>query len=225
MLKRKGLTVIEVLIVLIVISVLASMMFFSSTEAVETARATAIINNLKKMKEAINVWYVENRDRLFYTSNGFRIALEHNSDGTWKRDTDTKRKDNLLHNYFYSNPAELAAYFDASGVKFNDYREGDQDWQNKSKDKYYASTGNYSVYFGYGNRKLYVVAKIADQDSGSDAVLRKRLKDRAKSAGLLVYDFSVSGASDEKDNKDWLYDGKAANVMMEALDLSPWSKP
>ena len=216
---RKGISVIEVLIVIIVISVLAAMMFFSSTEAVETARATAIINNLSKMKEAMTVWYLENKDRLVYTSDGFHIRTEYNSDGTWKGNG------MRLHDYFYKYRSEVAVYFDSSGVAFNDYKEGDQDWTSKSKDKYYASTGNYSVYFGYGNKKLYVVAKIADRNSGSEAVLRRKLKARAQSAGLLTYDYSVKGADDKKDNKDWVYDGESANVLMEVIDLSPFSVP
>ena len=217
MLKRKGLTVIEVLIVIFVIAILSMMMIFSSTEAVEAARATAIINNLKKMKDAMTVWYMENRERLVYTSDGFHIRTQHNNDGSWSGNGEK------LHDYFYNHPEEVAAYFDSAGVKFNDYREGDQDWAHNSRDRYYASTGNYSVYFGYGNRKLYVVAKISDRNSGSEAVLRQKLKARAQSAGLLVYDYKAG--SDNNDNKDWVYDGKYANVMMEVVDLSPWSKP
>lgn len=219
---RKGISVIEILIVIIVISVLAAMMFFSSTEAVETARATAIISNLKKMKEAVNVWYMDNRDRLYYTSNGFFIALTHNADGTWKKSGTPE--EGKLHNYFYSHPEELSAYFDASASNFNAYKEGDSDWASESRDKYYADTGNYSVYCGYRNKKIYVVAKISDSNEGRESVLRRKLTERAKSAGLLWYDFSVSGGDDTKDNKHGVYNGKYANVFMEAVDLSPWSK-
>ena len=224
-LKRKGISVIELLIVIIVISILAAMLFFSSTEAVQTARATAIINNLKKMKDAINLWYMDNRDRFYYTDNGYFIALNRNADGTWIKDSTKKPEAGKLHNYFYNHRDEVAVYFDASGVNFNDYKEGDADWTHGARDRYYASTGNYAVYFGYGNRKIYVVAKIADRNNGSEAVLRQKLKARAKSAGLLWYDFKVSGADDKLDNKDGPYNGEYANVMMEAVDLSPWSKP
>lgn len=69
MIRRKGLTLISVLAVIVVIAVLASAMMFSSTEAESTARATKILTDLQTLKRAAIAWYLDNRDKVA-TSNG-----------------------------------------------------------------------------------------------------------------------------------------------------------
>ena len=49
---------------IVVIGVLSAMMMLSSTEAVSSARATSIINNLKNWKTAALEWYADNIDRV-----------------------------------------------------------------------------------------------------------------------------------------------------------------
>ena len=65
--KRKGFTMAELLIVITVIGVLASMMMVSSNEAVATSRATDIIANLRALKGAALMHYVDSMD--YYNSN------------------------------------------------------------------------------------------------------------------------------------------------------------
>ena len=60
--KRKGFTLAELLIVITVIGVLASMMMVSSNEAVSTSRATDIIANLRAIKGAALMHYVDSMD-------------------------------------------------------------------------------------------------------------------------------------------------------------------
>lgn len=60
--KRKGFTLAELLIVITVIGVLASMMMVSSNEAVSTAKATDLIANLNSMKSAALMHYVVSID-------------------------------------------------------------------------------------------------------------------------------------------------------------------
>lgn len=67
MMKRKGFTMAELLIVITVIGVLASMMMVSSNEAVSTSRATDIIANLRALKGAALMHYVDSMD--FYNAN------------------------------------------------------------------------------------------------------------------------------------------------------------
>ena len=59
---RKGFTLVELLIVIVVIGVLSAMMMLSSTEAVSSARAADIISDLRNLKTATLAWYADNLD-------------------------------------------------------------------------------------------------------------------------------------------------------------------
>ena len=60
--KRRGFTLVELLIVIVVIGVLAAMMMLSSTEAVSSARASNIVSNLRNLKTAATAMYVDRLD-------------------------------------------------------------------------------------------------------------------------------------------------------------------
>ena len=60
--RRKGMTLAGMMIVIAVIAVLATMMMYSSTEAIATAKATQILTNLQILKRATISWYVDNRE-------------------------------------------------------------------------------------------------------------------------------------------------------------------
>ena len=60
--KRRGFTLVELLIVIVVIGVLSAMMMLSSTEAVSSARASNIVSNLRNLKTAALAYYVDNLD-------------------------------------------------------------------------------------------------------------------------------------------------------------------
>ena len=60
--KRKGFTLVELLIVIVVIGVLSAMMMLSSTEAVTSARASNIVSNLRNLKTAATAMYVDHQD-------------------------------------------------------------------------------------------------------------------------------------------------------------------
>ncbi len=60
--KRKGFTLVELLIVIVVIGVLSAMMMLSSTEAVTSAKASNIVSNLRNLKTAALAYYVDNYD-------------------------------------------------------------------------------------------------------------------------------------------------------------------
>ena len=111
MIKRKGFTLVELLIVIVVIGVLSAMMMLSSTEAVSSAKANNIISNLRNLKTAVLSWYADNIDKVAadgqivenstkyylgtylsshtddfkkYLSNGGSISLEKHGDNTTK---------------------------------------------------------------------------------------------------------------------------------------------
>jgi len=60
--KRKGFTLVELLIVIVVIGILSAMMMLSSTEAVSSAKAAKIISDLRNLKTAVLAWYADNLD-------------------------------------------------------------------------------------------------------------------------------------------------------------------
>lgn len=60
--RHRGVTLAEILIIIAVIGILASMMTLSSSESITTAKATSIINNLLTIRKAALAWYADNRE-------------------------------------------------------------------------------------------------------------------------------------------------------------------
>ena len=60
--KRKGFTLVELLIVIAILGVLAAVMTISSGSSVAKAKATTIANNLAACKTAAQLYYLENCD-------------------------------------------------------------------------------------------------------------------------------------------------------------------
>ncbi len=65
--KRRGFTLVELLIVIVVIGVLSAMMMLSSTEAVSSAKASNIISNLRNLKTAALSLYTASLDKVATT--------------------------------------------------------------------------------------------------------------------------------------------------------------
>ena len=72
--KRKGFTLVELLIVIVVIGVLSAMMMLSSTEAVSSARASDIVSDLRNLKTAALAYYADHLDIAEGTAAGTLLA-------------------------------------------------------------------------------------------------------------------------------------------------------
>lgn len=74
--KRKGFTLVELLIVVVVIGVLSSMMMMSSSEAVTTSKASNIISNLRSLSSAAMALYIDSFDTWESEANVFPTSKD-----------------------------------------------------------------------------------------------------------------------------------------------------
>ena len=74
---RKGFTLVELLIVIVVIGILSAMMMLSSTEAVSSAKAADIISDLRNLKTAALAWYADNLDKVDGGSKTFGDGIKN----------------------------------------------------------------------------------------------------------------------------------------------------
>ncbi|MBQ9574223.1 MAG: type II secretion system protein, partial [Synergistaceae bacterium] len=76
--NRKGFTLVELLIVIVVIGILSAMMMLSSTEAVNSAKASNVVSNLRNLKTAALALYVDKLDDFEskkFTDSGHSLTI------------------------------------------------------------------------------------------------------------------------------------------------------
>ena len=73
--KRKGFTLVELLIVIVVIGILSAMMMLSSSEAVSSAKATAIVSDLRNIKTAVLAYLADNADTKMYETPADKATI------------------------------------------------------------------------------------------------------------------------------------------------------
>lgn len=118
--NRKGFTLVELLIVIVVIGILSAMMMLSSTEAVTSANASNIISNLRNLKTAALAYYVDNLDYLEADANKLTTDAENKTVLNLGDGTGTKPKKGICA---YLNGTSVtvntdANTFDSSGFTF-----------------------------------------------------------------------------------------------------------
>ncbi|MBQ9419467.1 MAG: type II secretion system protein [Synergistaceae bacterium] len=199
--KRKGFTLVELLIVIVVIGVLSAMMMLSSTEAVTSAKATKIVSDMLQIKKAATEWYLDHYEQFQYVDKNKGFLLDGKTD---------------LHTYLKNNPSELAKYFSNAEISANG---GLGNYSSENNNEYYAAKGGYALYMGKSNTVCYVVYKISDHNEASEeGRLKSKLQARARQSGLLSYKFGKDRTSTSKE-----YNGKDANVFMEVFKLGEYN--
>ena len=101
--KRKGFTLVELLIVIVVIGILSAMMMLSSTEAVTSARASNIVSNLRNLKTAALSLYTDNLDK---AEAGTLLAADQSISTGSETETDNA----MVKVIKYMNNASLKEY-------------------------------------------------------------------------------------------------------------------
>ena len=175
--NRKGFTLAELLIVILVIGVLSAMFILSSTESVTTAKASNIITNLQLLKRAVLAWHMDNRDKV--QRNGMvKIGNTTSPIQEWS--------DGALH---------LSSYFShlgGSAINLNSVRQSASGTSRKNTD---LGVGCYGVCDGgterdpsddkkeiaYHRQTWYVGYRFKEDE---DAV-KEKVKGRKDSAGLV----------------------------------------
>ena len=183
--KKKGFTLVELLIVIVVIGILTAGMFMAAQEMEATARTAQIINDLRVLKTAAQHWYFDNEQEIFEAASnasdkGYHIKING--------------KDTRLHDALQSDSHGIKSYLSNSNFNLNTGKK--DDWQNM-----YAVTGGYSVYLGFTNTVCYVVYRISDNSKMKDnALLRNKLKGKAKSVGLVYYNYNGGNSKETSYN-------------------------
>ena len=175
--NRKGFTLVELLIVIVVIGVLAAMFILSSTESVTTAKASNIITNLQLLKRAVLAWHMDNREKVL--RNGMvKIGNTTSPIQEWG--------DGALH---------LSSYFShlgGSAINLNSVRQSAAGTTRKNTD---LGVGCYGVCDGgterdpnddsietaYHRQTWYVGYRFTEDEES----VKEKVRSRKESAGLV----------------------------------------
>ena len=175
--NRKGFTLVELLIVIVVIGVLAAMFILSSTESVTSAKASNIITNLQLLKRAVLAWHMDNREKVL--RNGMvKIGNETHPIQEW---SDSALK---LSNYF--------SHLGGSAINLNSVAQKAEGTSRKNTD---LGVGCYGVCDGgterdpnddsietaYHRQIWYVGYRFTENEEA----VKEKLRARKESAGLV----------------------------------------
>ncbi|MBQ9418804.1 MAG: type II secretion system protein [Synergistaceae bacterium] len=190
--KRRGFTLVELLIVIVVIGVLSAMMMLSSTEAVSSAKASNIVSGLRNFKTAILSWYADNLDRVKKRSDN-KYGIDGDYISTFVKD---KKGD-----------AEFLKYLN-SGEAIS------------LKQKSEATTvGDYTIIGANLSKKWYICYYVGKK--GTNTSVKEKLTSRAVTAGLSGVDTINQGFDDgfpSKANEGAAYNGEQY-VAMHVLTI------
>ena len=167
--NRKGFTLVELLIVIVVIGVLSAMMMLSSTEAVSSAKAADIISNLRNIKTAALEFYADNMSALTTTNGETKLDQSKIPDiGTGGAE--------WLGAVIKAHPSIITKYLgNSNNISLNKGEAGNSN---------YCQEGGYAVSCAGKGARWYVIYRFANNETS----LKEKITSRAVSTGLLGFD-------------------------------------
>ena len=100
--ERKGFTLVELLIVIVVIGILSAMMMLSSTEAMSSAKASNFIVKLQQMRKAAIALYLDSLD--YFAENSSAFSPKQN---LYSTNTNNALKIELLRKYLSRDDTDI----------------------------------------------------------------------------------------------------------------------
>lgn len=194
---RKGFTLMEMLVVIVTLGILSAVMLLSSFEAVSSADANNIINNMQQIKMATYAWYKENLSRIIPDkTEGYKIR--------------TKGVDQLCKEFIRDHKDEILQYLDNKTLL-----------NLRAKGESPNNTGDYSLITLKKNKQWYICCNLGTtstiiKNHGSESpelMVKRKLAGRAKTLNL-------SGKSSiENDNMEETIYNDQKFVCMPILQL------
>ena len=213
---RKGFTLVELLVVIVIIAILSAALMLSATDMAASAEAGTIINNLTHMKMAMINWYMDNRDRVQLNGETER------RDGRWEKWSN--------ENPFFEDSCilttEVAKYLGGAYTKCAQPHNYNAGWMPlKGGDAIEIDNVEYfidcvRIKSGSENYFVWLVGCHFDDDYK----LIRKLAARAKDAGLYQKkSYKLTGIYEgigERDGATVSKPGNANAVWMIAIDFS-----
>lgn len=169
--RQKGFTIVELITVIVVIGILASLTIVSYSKSEDTARAGAIANGLKTVAEAFRVWAIKENRTTWWDDNTITSQAGHPPVSLVIQETNLK--------YYLPSVPSVQGLDSASWVYDND---GD------TYDGCSATSSGVNIYLvNFGNQA--VAQKVDDQlDDGNLSCGKVRYD----SSGRLLYSLDNS---------------------------------
>lgn len=187
--KRKGFTLLELLIVIVMIGILSTMMLFSSTEAVTTAKASNVITNLTHIRKAVIAWYLDNLEYITYAhqskpANGSPSDLKF-----WFNGIKYNSIQDVFANQVHSTNDKTHKNINQT-VSFMSYMQGAKSFNDKAgtnKNNWnYLANGGYGVNDAGTESKRYIWFAGYRFQKGEDT-LKRKLWGRKNALGLVFF--------------------------------------
>ncbi|MBQ3396246.1 MAG: type II secretion system protein [Synergistaceae bacterium] len=209
---RRGFTLVELLIVIVVIGILSAMMMISSTEAVTSAKVNNVIANMRQLKTAALGWYMDHLEYIDPEDCTVTYPVLYHNTRKYGGSDNRNISRGSVYELARQDPTEITRYLNnGSSIEINSYSKwGDQ-----------TPKGSYAILDGgviWPNTndpkqaKWFVGYCVPD-----DKRIKEKLAGRAKSLGLIRGWNTTTNTGD-------IYDGKNNNgkfVYMEILDMKP----
>ena len=192
--RRKGFTLVELLIVIVVIGVLSTMMMLSSTEAVTSAKASNIVANLTTLKKATLAWYMDNLDKV-QEDGRVKIGNETHPIQEWN--------DSYIHLSDYLGHVGDTGINSNTKYSFTN-SEGNKQTNTDLKEGFYGVCDGGGI---AGKRHIWYVGY---RFQANESAVREKIANRLQSAGLM---FGTADAHPDKDGDN------AAAVWLQVLNL------